>query len=106
MGNIACPKYCPNRSVSPNCHNPDICENWKRYLEKQAKIKLAIKKEREMLYRKPGEIKKRAKNLRKHQKNTARTIFLRYNGVLALIYIFGGQNYVKRRIDSFRTDPC
>lgn len=45
MPKIICPKDCPNRCASPNCHNPDICENWKRHLEEKAKIHEARRKD-------------------------------------------------------------
>lgn len=32
-----CSRDCPRRSASPNCHNPEICPEWKTYLaEKEA----------------------------------------------------------------------
>lgn len=68
MGKIVCPKDCPNRSVSPNCHNPDICEKWKRHLEEKETVRLAIQKEREVPINSPNEIKKRAKNIRKKRR--------------------------------------
>lgn len=68
MGKMICPKYCPNRSISPNCHNPDICESWKKYLEEKEAIASAIQKEREVPINSPNEIKKRAKNIRKKRR--------------------------------------
>ena len=33
-----CPKDCPRRSISPNCHNVDTCETWAKYIaQKEAK---------------------------------------------------------------------
>lgn len=36
-----CPKDCPRRSISPNCHNPETCETWAKYLERKAAAKAA-----------------------------------------------------------------
>lgn len=36
-----CSKDCPRRSVSPNCHNPELCPEWAAYLKKQAALKAA-----------------------------------------------------------------
>lgn len=39
-----CPRDCPRRSAIPNCHNPETCETWARYLKEQAAIKAAKQK--------------------------------------------------------------
>ena len=39
-----CPRDCPRRSAIPNCHNPETCEIWARYLREQAAIKTAKQK--------------------------------------------------------------
>lgn len=33
MNRQVCPKDCPRRSISPNCHNEETCEHWKRHME-------------------------------------------------------------------------
>lgn len=30
-----CSADCPRRSIVPNCHNPDICPDWARYMEEK-----------------------------------------------------------------------
>lgn len=39
-----CPRDCPRRSAIPNCHNPETCETWARYLDEQAELKAAKQK--------------------------------------------------------------
>ena len=31
MSKIICPKNCPNRCASPNCHNAETCETWAKH---------------------------------------------------------------------------
>lgn len=31
-----CTKDCPRRSVSPNCHNADICPEWAEFMKQKA----------------------------------------------------------------------
>ena len=68
MGKIVCSRDCPNRSVSPNCHNPDICEKWKKHLEEKEAIASAMQKEREVPIVSPNQIKKRAKYVQKKRR--------------------------------------
>lgn len=30
-----CPKDCPRRSISPNCHNVETCEIWAKYVARK-----------------------------------------------------------------------
>ena len=32
-GKLICPKDCPRRCVSPNCHNEETCEQWKEHMD-------------------------------------------------------------------------
>ena len=41
-----CVSDCPNRSIEPNCHNIDICEKWKEYVEKAEKERKIINERR------------------------------------------------------------
>lgn len=41
-----CPKDCPRRCAIPNCHNPETCEIWARYLAELGAIKEAWAKQR------------------------------------------------------------
>lgn len=42
-----CTKTCPRRSAVPNCHNPNICPDWAKYLERKEKEDAKIEAERE-----------------------------------------------------------
>lgn len=33
-----CARDCPRRSAVPNCHNPELCEDWARYLAEKAAV--------------------------------------------------------------------
>ena len=33
VGKLICPKDCPRRCVSPNCHNEKTCERWKEHMD-------------------------------------------------------------------------
>lgn len=30
-----CPKDCPRRCASPNCHNEETCERWRKHMDAQ-----------------------------------------------------------------------
>lgn len=36
-----CPKDCPKRSISPNCHNVETCERWAAYVARKEAEKSA-----------------------------------------------------------------
>ena len=42
---------CEDRTVSPNCHNPEICSKWAAYRTEVEKENLKIKKLREKQYK-------------------------------------------------------
>lgn len=45
MPKMICPKDCPNRRASPNCHNPLTCETWAAHEAEAAQIREARAKQ-------------------------------------------------------------
>ena len=41
MNKIICPKDCPNRRASPNCHNAATCETWAKHEAETEQIRAA-----------------------------------------------------------------